>query len=333
VSAVRSPWWAKLLIAVGALLAVVSIGLIGAEKAFNARYLDSLHHGKLLSPDARNGTSLSGPLNFLLIGSDFRARNPGMGARSDTIIIVHVPATLDRAYLISIPRDLRVHIPPDPDNGFTGRLDKINASFQYGGQGEGGVQLLSETLTQLVGVRFDGAALVNFGGFDKVVEALGGVRLCVDEQVRSIHTGHLFRTGCQDLTAAQTLDYLRQRETLPGGDFDRQRHQQQFLQAIFAKTFANGLAQSPVRLDQIIRGVGSSMTVDTNGVPLDQLVFTLRNIRPSALVGVRLPSYTRTIGGISYVLPTGVAATLYAAIDDDTLAQWVAAYPSWVNPL
>src|SRR5215467_1289652 len=157
VSAVRSPWWTKLLIGIGALLAVVSLGLIGAEKVFNVRYLDSLRHGKLLSPDARNGTSLRGPLNFLLIGSDFRVKNPGMGARSDTVIIVHIPATLDRAYLISIPRDLRVSIPPDPDRGFTGRQDKINASFQYGGQGEGGVQLLSETLTQLVGVRFDGA--------------------------------------------------------------------------------------------------------------------------------------------------------------------------------
>jgi anionic cell wall polymer biosynthesis LytR-Cps2A-Psr (LCP) family protein len=182
-------------------------------------------------------------------------------------------------------------------------------------------------------VRFDGAALVNFGGFDKVVQALGGVRLCVDEPVTSIHTGHVFHTGCQNLTATQTLDYLRQRETLPGGDFDRQRHQQQFLQAIFEKTFASGLAQNPVRLDQIIRGVGSSMTVDTNGVPLDQLVFTLRNIRPGSLVGLRLPSYTRDIDGVSYVLPTEVASTLYRAIATDTLGPWVATYPAWVNPL
>jgi len=333
VPAVRSPWWAKLLIVVGALLAIVPLVLIGAERALTARYYDALHHGKLLAPDSRNGTSLSGPLNFLLIGSDARAKNPGMGARSDTIIVVHVPATLDRAYLISIPRDLRVDIPPYPDNGFTGRVDKINSSFQYGGQGEGGVQLLSETLTRMLGVRFDGAALVNFGGFDKVVQALGGVRLCIDEQVKSIHTGHVFHTGCYDLTATQTLDYLRQRETLPGGDFDRQRHQQQFLQAIFEKTFASGLAQNPVRLDQIIRGVGSSMTVDTNGVPLDQLVYTLRNIRPASLVGVRLPSVIRNIDGVSYVLPVPVTPTLYAAVASDTLAQWVATYPSWVNPL
>ena len=332
-AAVRSPLWAKLMIVIGAILAIVPLGLIGAEKALSARYFDALHHGSLLAPDARGTTSLAGPLNFLLIGSDYRVKNPAMGARSDTIIIVHIPATLDRAYLISIPRDLRVNIPPDPDRGFGGSMDKINSSFQDGGQGEGGVQLLSETLNQLVGVHFDGAALVNFGGFDRVVEELGGVRLCIDQRVTSIHTGHTFNTGCQDLTAAQTLDYLRQRETLPGGDFDRQRHQQQFLKAIFAKTFANGLAQNPVRLDQIIRSVGSAMTIDTNGVPIDQLVYTLRNIRPDSLVGVRLPSHTANINGTSYVLANDVATSLYAAIDEDTLAQWVATYPAWVNPI
>src|SRR5262249_34163035 len=160
----------------------------------------------------------------------------------------------------------------------------------------------SETLTQLTGVRFDGAAVLNFGGFDKVVEELGGVYMCIDEQVTSIHTGHVFRKGCQNLTAQQTLDYLRQRETLPNGDFDRQRHHEQFLKAIFEKTFASGITRNPLKLDQIIRDVGSSLTVDLNGVPVDQLAYTLRNVNPSAVVGIRLPSASQNIGGTSYVV-------------------------------
>jgi LCP family protein required for cell wall assembly len=256
-----------------------------------------------------------------------------MGARSDTIIIVHIPATLDRAYLISIPRDLRVDIPPMLDRGFPGALDKINASFQDGGQGAGGVQLLSATLTQLTGVRFDGAAVVNFGGFDKIVEDLGGVYMCIDEDVTSIHTGFVFHKGCQNLTAQQTLDYLRQRETLPGGDFDRQRHQQQFLQAIFSSMFSSGVTQNPIKIDQIIRAVGSAMTVDLNGIELDQLIYTLRDVQPSAVTGVRIPSRTQTIAGISFVLQTDGADGLYASIDDDTLDQWVLENPQWVNSL
>lgn len=316
-------------------MALGSGGLIAAEKLLTARYDAALHKGSLIAPGARRGeTSLAGPLNFLLVGSDQRVKNPTMGARSDTIIIVHIPATLDRAYMISIPRDLRVNIPPYAPANFGGALDKINASFQNGGAGNGGVQLLSETLTQLVGIRFDGAAVVNFGGFDKVVRALGGVTLCIrDEPVKSIHTGFVFHTGCHAYTAAQVLDYLRQRETLPNGDFDRQRHQQQFLKAIFAKTFANGLAQNPFKIDEVIRDVGNSMTVDTNGVPIDKLVYTLRNIRPDSLVGIRVPATTATIGGVSYVLQTDVAASLYSAIFTDTLDDWIATHRSWVNAL
>jgi LCP family protein required for cell wall assembly len=332
----RSPLWTKAVIILGVLLMVVSLGLLGGEQFLSARYSAALHRSTLLAPNARHDggkapTSLAGPLNYLLIGSDARASNPSMGARSDTIIIVHIPATLDRAYLISIPRDLRVDIPPD--GSFAGATGKINSSFQYGGQGSGGVQLLSQTLTRLTGITFDGAAVINFSGFDKVVMDLGGVRMCIDEKVKSIHTGHVFNTGCQFLTAPQALDYLRQRETLPGGDFDRQRHQQQFLQAIFSSMFASGETRNPLKLDQIIRAVGASMTVDLNGVPLDQLVYSLRNIQPSALVGVRVPSYPKTIGGVSFVVATGDAGGLYRAVVQDTMDAWVQADPQWVNTL
>src|SRR4029434_591536 len=96
------------------------------------------------------GRTISGPLNYLLIGSDFKARSPGEGQRSDTIIIVHIPATLDRAYLISVPRAVRVETPSYAPTGFRGDETKINAAFQYGGGGRGGAQLLSKTLTSLV---------------------------------------------------------------------------------------------------------------------------------------------------------------------------------------
>ncbi len=332
----RSPLWTKAVIVLGVFLMIISIGLLGGEQLLAVRYAGALHRSTLLAPNARHDggqapTSLAGPLNYLLIGSDARTGNPSMGARSDTIIIVHIPATMDRAYMISIPRDLRVQIPPD--GAFAGAVGKINSSFQYGGQGNGGVQLLSETLTMLTGITFDGAAVINFSGFDRVVKDLGGVNLCIDEKVRSIHTGHVFNTGCQYLTAPQALDYLRQRETLPEGDFDRQRHQQQFLQAIFSSMFASGETKNPLKIDQIIRAVGSSMTVDLNGVPLDQLIYSLRNVQPSTLVGVRVPSVTQTIGGISFVLQTNDADGLYSAITQDTMAAWVSTNPHWVNTL
>jgi LCP family protein required for cell wall assembly len=277
-------------------------------------------------------TSLRGPLNYLLLGSDARDTDPSNGQRSDTIIVVHVPASLDRAYLISIPRDLRVSIPADAAHHFDGSTEKINAAFNYGGGGVGGFQLLSRTLTKLLGVKFDGAAIINFAGFQKVVGIMGGVDMCVDQLTRSIHTHAVYKPGCQHLAPWQALDYVRQRETLPNGDYDRQRHQQQFLKALFDKALSRGVATNPLKLDQIIRAVGSALTVDTNGVSLDELVFSLRAIQPSTMVGLKVPSYPAMIGNTSYVLPyASVATSLYRAIGTDTLDSWMSGNPTWVN--
>lgn len=284
--------------------------------------------GGVLAPNP-----VSGPLNYLLVGSDARDAVPAMGERSDTIIIVHVPVSMDSAYLISIPRDLRVAIPPDPARRFGGGTAKINAAFNYGGGGTGGVRLLSRTLAALTGIRFDGAAVVNFSGFNRVVQLLGGVTLCVDETTRSIHTGMVYRPGCQHLHGSQALDYVRQRETLPGGDFDRQRHQQQFLKALFAAAMNRGMTTNPLKLDRLIRAAGHALTVDTNGVPLDELVFSLRSITPSTLSGIRLPAYPAMIGGTSYVLADRLAGSLYRALAADTLAGWLAGNRTWRNPL
>ncbi len=321
---------------------VFSVGTVAGVKLLVHRYDSVVHKAALLDPNARasapsNGgfiqTSLRGPLNYLLLGSDARDKDPSMGQRSDTIIVVHVPVTMDRAYLISIPRDLRVTIPADPTHNFGGSTEKINAAFNYGGGGTGGFQLVSKTLTKLIGIKFDGAAIINFDGFQKVVGIMGGVNMCVDQLTKSIHTGAVYKPGCQHLAPWQSLDYVRQRETLPNGDFDRQRHQQQFLKALFQQALSRGVASDPIKLDQIIRAVGSSLTVDTNGVPLDELVFSLRSLEPANMVGIRLPSYPAMLGGTSYVLADSGASALYRAIANDTIDSWLMANQSWVNHL
>ncbi|HEX6498587.1 MAG TPA: LCP family protein [Micromonosporaceae bacterium] len=314
-----------------------------AAKALTHRYDQAVHKAVLLDPGARakrhgdQQATVTGPLNYLLLGSDARVDNPSLGQRSDTIILLHIPASLDRAYLISIPRDLRVSIPPFPDTGFAGSTEKINAAFGYGSRNGvgalGGVRLLSATLSQLLGIRFDGAVIVDFAGFQKVVDLLGGVDLCVDHETHSIHTGAVYHVGCQYMRPWQALDYVRQRKDQPDGDYDRQRHEQQFLKAIFERAVAQGVAGNPLKLDRMIQAVGQSLTVDTNGVPLDELVFSLRNVSPTTLVGVKVPSHPTMIGDTSYVLPDDQADSLYQAIRDDTMDTWIAANGDWVNTI
>ncbi|BCB86020.1 hypothetical protein Psuf_033330 [Phytohabitans suffuscus] len=90
---------------------VSTAGVVGL-RALVSRYERSVAHERLLDDAARQrGTAVSGPLNYLLIGSDLRANDPQDGQRADTIVIAHVPAGLGQAYLVSIPRDLRVQIP------------------------------------------------------------------------------------------------------------------------------------------------------------------------------------------------------------------------------
>lgn len=353
----RDPLWARLFIVFGVVLALASGGLIGTEKVLANRYENSVKRDTLIADDARAAdpaqapARIAGPLNFLLLGSDARPleENPE-GTRADTIIIAHVPASLDRVYLLSIPRDLRVQIPPYPPTGFAGSHEKINAAYQYAGGGSGGVQLVSMTLANLLNVRFDGAAVVDFTGFQDVVTALGGVDMCVDQRVVSEHVGFdsqgkylhprdggvpvVYEVGCREFNGWQALDYVRQRYSLPDGDYGRQRHQQQFLQALLRKARSQGVATNPIKLDRLIRAVAGTLTVDTGGMSLESLVFGLREVSPSDIVGVTVPSEPTWIGNTSYVMPfEEEAGALFDALATDTLAAWVDANPRWVNRL
>ncbi|MFB9181493.1 LCP family protein [Dactylosporangium sucinum] len=353
----RDPAWAKALIVFGAVVVLIAGTALAGTKFLERRYSGSVNQETLLGDNSRVGganqaeerrSDVKGPLNFLLLGSDARALDPEDGQRSDSIIIVHIPASLDRAYLLSIPRDLRVAIPPFPATGFDGSShEKINGAFQHGGGGKGGVQLLAETLTNLLGIRFDGAAIVNFDGFKAAVDLLGGVDMCIDQKVTSIHLGYdengnykdptkggrpaVYEPGCHHLESWQALDLVRQRKSLANGDYDRQKNQQKFIRALLDKAQQKDLTTNPIALDKFIRVIGQALTVDTNGVSLADLMFGLRKVSPNNLVGLQVPSEPQDIGGISYVVGLPEAEALYGAMREDRLDSWAVENPTWVN--
>ncbi|WP_426508818.1 LCP family protein [Dactylosporangium sp. McL0621] len=351
----RDPIWAKLLIALGLVVVLVSGTAVAGVNLLNHRYTANINQKTLLGDSSRAGnadetrhSTVEGPLNFLLLGSDLRALDPEDGQRSDSIIILHIPATMDRAYLLSIPRDLRVPIPAFAATNFHGAShEKINGAFQYGGGGEGGVQLLAETLHNLLGIQFDGAAIVDFDGFKTAVDLLGGVDMCIDQKVTSIHLGWdehgnylspadggrpaVYEPGCQHLESWQALDLVRQRKSLANGDYDRQKNQQKFIRAMLNKAQEKDLTTNPIALDKFIRAIGQALTVDTNGVSLADLMFALRNVSPSNLIGLQVPSEPQDIGGISYVVALSEADGLYSAMRDDLLDSWAVENPTWVN--
>jgi LCP family protein required for cell wall assembly len=353
------PRWAWALVAAGCVLVALSAGTIVAERLLVTAATSGIPRGNLLGNAGRGPepTELHGPLNILLIGiderPDQRASDP---SRADSIIILHVPATHDRAYLVSIPRDAYVAVPGH-------RHDKINAAYAFGSQDgrgrAGGAQLLAATVKQLTGTGFDGAAIVNFGGFQKLVDALGGVTMCVDEETVSVHLGHdrygrpavpynqfsghpvairgvtpqVYHPGCQPFDGWHALDYVRQRELLPDADYGRQRHQQQFLRAVLDAALHRGLATDLGRLRQVIGAAGQALTLDTQGVGLDEWLFTLRNLRPATLVTIRTNGGQLAnlwLGGISYQRLTDDTMALLHAVAADTVDRFLATHPDWV---
>jgi len=285
------------------------------------------------------GELVEGPLNILLVGSDYRAdpELAGLPWRADTIMVVHVPRTHDRAYIISIQRDLWVEIPPSEDGSWPGGEDKINAAFAHGGGGPSGYRLLARTLSEIMGIEFHTGALINFYGFTDVVSALGGVVMCVEVPpgelvLVSAHPPHReFRPGCQHLDGHAALDYVRQRYQFPDGDFARIRHQQQFLQAIVDRAVSSGVIENLGQLDEVIRAAGRSLIIDRS-IPLPDLVFTLRRIGPDDLTAIRIPLEEHN-GSVYYTTMTPEWEELFQALRDGQMSQWVIDHPEYVVAL
>ena len=197
--------------------------------------------------DGRPAKTVSGTLNILLVGSDSRDPDAPVDRaskwRADTIIVMHIPSSHDRAYLVSIPRDLYVPIPASADAECgSGRRAKINASFAFGG-----LPLAVRTVECFTDVHIDHVMAIDFAGFKEVTDALGGVELTVERDITSIHKPYRkFKKGVNHMNGAEALDWVRQRKQFPDGDFARMRHQQEFLRALMDKAVSTGTDRKSV---------------------------------------------------------------------------------------
>ncbi|MDO4685234.1 MAG: LCP family protein [Corynebacterium sp.] len=176
----------------------------------------------------------TGGTNWLLVGSDSRqgldeaevqrlatGGDIGVG-RTDTIMLLHIPLTGEPT-LVSIPRDSYVEIP-----GYGS--DKINAAFSVGGP-----KLLTQTVEQATGLRINHYAEIGFGGFAGIVDALGGIEICVDQPIDDPLAGINLQPGCQIMDGPTALGFVRTRAT-PQGDLDRVARQRQFFSALVSES-------------------------------------------------------------------------------------------------
>ncbi len=166
-------------------------------------------------------------------------------------------------------------------------MDKINAAYAYGGP-----SLLIRTVEQVTGVRIDHYVAIDFEGIVEITDALGGVDVVVAETTSN--GPYTLPAGVNHLDGDRARWYLGQRYGLTGGDFDRVRRQQQYLEAVFSQLFTSGTLTDPGRLDAALLAVTRAVAVDDslgNG-DLLSLAYSLRDLRP-----VNVDSFTAPVLG------------------------------------
>ncbi|WP_235916092.1 LCP family protein [Antrihabitans cavernicola] len=198
--------------------------------------------------------------NWLLVGSDSRsgltpdqeqalATGGDTGAgRTDSIILIHIPKS-GRSTMVSIPRDSYVDI---PGNG----KDKINAAFAFGG-----APLLVQTVEGATGIHIDHYVEIGFDGFSGMVDAVGGIDVCLKQPMNDPLAGVNLPAGCQKLKGPQALGFVRSRATALA-DLDRMNNQRQFMSSLMKKATSASTFLNPFRLLPLIDGTAKSLTVD-----------------------------------------------------------------------
>jgi LCP family protein required for cell wall assembly len=201
-------------------------------------------------PPAGEGT------NYLIVGSDSREGLSGEdmddlhtgsveGRRTDSIILLHTGE--NGTTMMSLPRDSWVTMPSftDPATGkrMGGRRNKLNAAFSMGGP-----ELLVRTVELNTDLRIDHYAEIGFAGFVRIVDAVGGVEMCLDRAIRDEKSGADLKKGCQVLDGADALAFVRQRHQEAQGDLDRTMNQQRFLAALASQAATPGVMFNPLTL-------------------------------------------------------------------------------------
>lgn len=259
--------------------------------------------------------------NFLLVGSDsrqglteaqkkeFGATNAA-GARTDSIILVHVSDSGNKPLIISLPRDSFVPIP-----GY--RKNKINASYAFGGP-----KLLVATVEGVTGLKIDGYLEIGFGGFSSVVDALGGVDICVPFNMKDPEAGIDLKKGCQTLNGPNALGFVRTRHTDPRGDLGRADRQRQFLAAVMKKAVSPGTVLVPWKYKGFADSMSHGLVLGQDTTMSEALaIFTaMRSVSNgegiSATVPIADPNYT-TYAGSSVKWDSAKASELFRMIKDD----------------
>lgn len=293
----------------------------GAEAALAANASEHDKNGDGILDDGYSYDTVKGPgQNILLLGSDTRSGSEAAlvsGSRADTIMLMHIPADGKGVYLVSIMRDTWVNIP-----GYGPA--KINAALNYGG-----ISLQVATVENLVGVKIDHVAEMEFEGFKSLVNSVGGVDVQVpfDFDINAWS----FRQGTQHMDGGAALAFVRARYQFADGDYQRVRNQRAFLRGLYSTMKAKGALNNVASFQSAVESVAGYVRVD-QGLDAMQIAQLAAPVLTSGDTSMHMTTLPNAGPGWSYdgqsiVLVNQAAnAQLANALQHDTMDQFMATY-------
>ncbi len=287
----------SILIAVVSVL-VVAIGIVGYSVTALYRSLRSINPG---SGNTRSVLNLRERINILVVGVDSRATtDPG---RADSIILIGLDPVAGTMTAISIPRDTRVNV---PGHGY----DKINATSNPDYYSDGGMPLLEKSVESIIpGIKINYYVKTDFAGFEKVIDALGGVTINVEKAMyyKSADTLIDLKPGIQHMDGKTALEYARFRHDAVGDfgswggeEYGRVVRQKELLKAIVAQTTA---IRNVWKLPPVIQAVAKAVVTDLLPNDMLRIALTFKNTTDKEVTTVSFPGEPGYVDGISYVIP------------------------------
>jgi LCP family protein required for cell wall assembly len=312
---------------------VVVAGSIGGYVYYLNSFLENVPTvGLTLDEEDRPPVNTGEDLNILLAGAD---NGPGPSIaeeieegtwspgqhRSDTIMVLHVPAHRQKAFLISIPRDSYVDI--YDENGELAGKDKINAAFSnYGPSG------YIATVEALTGLRMDHLAIMDWNGFKDLSTAVGGVEVCIPETFYDESQDITWEEGCQTIQGNQALAYVRTRYGLENGDFDRIKRQQNFMRSLMGQILENESRGGVNGITDALKAVTENLTVDESWdtEEIRDLARSMRGLDTEDVTFLTAPMerYDTTESGQSIVvLDEAQMRVLWRTVENDKVKKYL----------
>ena len=265
---------------------------------------------------ALSGAADTPGTTYLLAGSDSRADGAvqdgfNESERADSIMLVNV-APNGQKVALSIPRDTYAEI---PGVGW----DKINASYAYGGP-----QLLVETVEKLTGLTVDHFVQIGMGAVPDMVDAVGGVELCYDNDADDQYSGLTWTAGCHTVDGTTALQFSRMRYQDPEGDIGRTKRQRQVISKVISSAASPSTLLNPAKTLRVERAGSKSFTIDEDSsvMTVASLVWALRSASSNQMMGVppiESLNFTTNAGASAVLLRDTTADAFFAKLRAGTL--------------